>query len=316
MRGLLTGVLFCLLVPIAAFAQTEKLVGRWEGVIQSPQGERPTTATFKKMGDGYTGVIAGMRGDMTLKEIKVEDDKVTAVANVETPQGPLTINYSFVLKGDTLKGAGTLSFSGTPFSFDIDLKRVQENAAASSSPAPGQAPGQAEAAPAQPQARPAGRSPRSVPQPQQKQSIDYFVGKWSFRYLGRESGLGPAPREGVATFTKRADGKSVDAILEGKHDGGVYKDTATISFDESTKALSFTEKLAAGPTIQSKGDWSSPISIRFTVDPIKVKGQTLQLKRAISIVSAHSFTITEELSEDGGPFVRLGSAVFSKLEEK
>ncbi|HSF25481.1 MAG TPA: hypothetical protein VLE20_14745, partial [Blastocatellia bacterium] len=57
------------------------------------------------------------------------------------------------------------------------------------------------------------------------------------------------------------------------------------------------------------------ISIRFTIDPIKVKGQTVQLKRVISIVAAHSFTVTEELSEDGGPFVRLGSAVYSKVLE-
>ena len=64
--------------------------------------------------------------------------------------------------------------------------------------------------------------------------------------------------------------------------------------------------------IASKGDWTSPISIRFTVDPIKVKGQTLQLRRTIAVISAYSFTVTEELSEDGGPFVRLGQAIFSK----
>jgi hypothetical protein len=33
-------------------------------------------------------------------------------------------------------------------------------------------------------------------------------------------------------------------------------------------------------------------------------------------VAAHSFTVTEELSEDGGPFVRLGSAVYTKVGAK
>jgi hypothetical protein len=304
-RGIFAGVLIGWLIPIVALAQQGKLVGRWEGTLESPQGERPTTATFKKAGDGYTGVIAGMRGDMTLKDIKFDGEKVTAQAVVDTPQGPLTIDYSFILKDDTLKGTGSLSFSGTPFSFDINLKRAPETAAA-----PG-------AGPAAPGATQATRPPRrSVQQPQQKQSIDYFVGKWSYRYLGRESALGPAPREGVATFSKRADGVTVDGVLEGKHDGGAYKDTMTIVFDESTKALTFQEKLAAGPTVQSKGDWSSPISIRFTIDPIKIKGQTLQLRRTISVISGHSFTVAEDLSEDGGPFVRLGSAVFSKMDEK
>ena len=53
-------------------------------------------------------------------------------------------------------------------------------------------------------------------------------------------------------------------------------------------------------------------TVPLRVDPIKVKGQILQLKRIISVVAAHSFTVTEDLSENGGPFVRLGSAVYTK----
>ena len=75
-----------------------------------------------------------------------------------------------------------------------------------------------------------------------------------------------------------------------------------------------TEKLASGVQINSRGDWSAPIAIRFGVEPIKVKGQSLQLRRTISIVAAHSFTVTDELSEDGGPFVRIGNAVYSKAQ--
>ena len=84
-----------------------------------------------------------------------------------------------------------------------------------------------------------------------------------------------------------------------------------IGFDEATKMLRFSERRRE-LQITSKGNWSSPISIRFSVDPIKVKGQTLQLRRNVAVISAYSFSITEELSEDGGPFVRLGQAIFSK----
>lgn len=87
-------------------------------------------------------------------------------------------------------------------------------------------------------------------------------------------------------------------------------------WDEATKSLLFTEKLANGVQLSSKGDWSSPIAIRFAIDPVKIKGQTVQLRRTISVVAAHSFTVTEELSEDGGPFVRLGNAIFSKVGAK
>jgi len=118
------------------------------------------------------------------------------------------------------------------------------------------------------------------------------------------------------TFTKRADGKSVEGLTEGKSDGKAFKETSVITFDESSKMLTFTEKLAGGAVLKSKADWTSPISIRFDIEPVKVKGQTLQLRRTITVVAAHTFTVTEELSEDGGPFVRLGSAVFTKVGAK
>ena len=292
-------ILLLQLFAIIGLSQSDKLSGRWEGKLMSPQGELPANATFKKEGDKYTGTITGQRGDLQLKDVKVDGDKVTAKAEIETGQGPLQINYTFTLQGDALKGTGSLDFNGTPFSFDIDLKRAGAGAAA----APAQDAGQAQQQ----------RQRVSVPQPQQKQSIDYFVGQWSFKYVGRESALGAAPREGVATFTKRADGKTLDVVTEGKHDGGAFKESAVITFDEATKQLTYSEKLASGVHLSSRGDWSSPISIRFAIEPVKVKNQTLQLKRTISVVAAHSFTVTEELSEDGGPFVRLGTAIYSKV---
>ncbi len=293
-------ILLSQLVAVGGLSQSDKLVGRWEGKLIAPQGEVPATATFKKEGDKYTGTITGQRGDLQLKEIKVEGDKITAKADIETGQGALTINYAFTLQGDVLKGVGSLDFGGTPYSFDVDLKRAAAGAAATP-----------EAAPAQPQ-----RQRSNVPQPQQKQTIDYFVGQWTFRYVGRESALGIAPREGVITFTKRADGKTLDAVTQGKHDGGAFKETAVIIYDEASKQLTFAEKLANGVQLNSRGDWNSPISIRFTVEPVKTKNQTVQLKRTISVVAAHSFTVTEELSEDGGAFVRLGTAIYSRVEAK
>ena len=299
--------LFIHLFAALAIAQSSQLVGRWEGKTVSPQGERPTTATFKQEGGSYTGSITGMRGDMELKDIKVEGEKVTAKAEIETPQGALTINYSFALQGDGLKGTGSLNFGGNPITFDVELKRATEGAAptAPATVPPGQA------------SRPTPRAQRiQVAQPQQKQSIDFFVGAWSFKFIGRESPFGAAPREGVVTFTKNADGKSVNGAVAGNADGKAYKETSVLTFDEATKKMTFSEKLVSGVKLQSEGDWSSPIAIKFTIPPVKYKGQSLQLKRTISIVSPHSFAVLEELSEDGGPFVRLGNSIFARIETK
>jgi hypothetical protein len=298
-------------MAVVGLAQQAKLEGRWEGTTQSPQGERPTTATFKKEGSGYSGTITGMRGDMPFKEVKVDGDKVTAVAQVETGQGSVTINYSFTLQGDNLKGKGDVDFGGQNFSFDVILKRAGEGASPAAAPQaqpqqPAPQPGQQQS---QDQPRP---QRRDVPQPQQKQSLDYFVGQWTFKWIGRESPLGPGPRDGTITFKKTADGKSLESRAESKTDEGTLQESAVIGFDEATKMLTFNERRGS-VQITSKGDWSSPISIRFTIDPIKVKGQTLQLRRTISVVAAHSFTVTEELSVDGGPFQRLGNGLYTKV---
>ena len=211
-------ILLVQLLAGSAYAQQDKLAGRWEGTIQMPQGERPVTATFKKEGEAYTGNISGMHpgSEMQLKDIKVDGNKVTAKADVESPQGSFTINFNLMLEGETMKGAGVLDFGGQSMTLDVSLKRAGEGTERASNfvkpqqPPAGQGPGQ-------------GQQRIRVPQPQQKQSIDYFVGQWSYKYVGRESALGPAPRECTVSFTKRADGKSLDSVTTCKYDGGNTK---------------------------------------------------------------------------------------------
>src|SRR5262249_7166967 len=197
------------LLSVAVFAQQDKLVGRWEGKAQSPQGERQTNLVIRKEGDVYTGVMPGNRQGMEiqLKDFKIDGDKFTAKADIETPQATITINDSFTLAGETMKGQGSLDFGGQSITIDFDLKRVSADPGAAA-PA-GQQPGAQGQGQGPGQGQGQQRQRVEVPQPQQKQSIDYFVGQWSYKYIGRESALWPAPRECVVTFTKRAHGPSV-----------------------------------------------------------------------------------------------------------
>ena len=289
----LGAILLVQLLAVAGLAQQDRLQGRWEGTAKSFQGERPVTVIFKSESDAtYTGTITGLQGPIPFKEVKVDGDQVTANAEVDSPQaGRVVVNYKFVLQGEALKGEGAVEVAGQTFTFTYDLKRVS-------------------AATTTQEQRPSTRP--VVPQPQQKQSLDYFVGQWTFKWVGRESALGAGGRrEGMTTFKLAPGGKTLESHTEGKSEEGSYQESAVIGFDEATKMLRFSERRRE-LQITSKGDWSSPIAIRFTVDPIKVKGQTLQLRRTIAVISAYSFSVTEELSEDGGPFVRLGQAIFSK----
>ena len=294
----------------ASASQTDRLAGRWEGKLSSLQGERPTAAIFKKNGEGYTGRTLGLRPGMEieLKDLKVDGETITAQADLETPQATLTINYSFRLEGETMKGQGSLDFGGQPFTFTIELKRVSGDTESPlmSGAIAGATARAAAATPARP----------PVVQPQQKQSPDYFVGQWNFRYIGRESPLGMAPRDGVVSVTKRGDGRTLDAKVAGRTDAGPYSESWVLAFDETAHNFTLTEKLASGAVLNARADWSSPISIHFNISPIKVGRQSLQLRRTISIIAAHSFSVTEEISENGAPFVRLGGAVYSRLESK
>ena len=191
--------------------------------------------------------------DAALKDIKLDGDKVTARTEIETPNGNVVVNYNFVVQGDTLKGKGEAEFGGQTFGFDFDMKRG----------------GEAPAGPQQPQPAPPPRP--VVPQPQQKQAASYFLGQWTFKWVGRESPLGPAPREGTATYSLRPDGKTLDVRTEGIADGKPFKESAVVVWDEATKMFTSAERLASGVQIQSKCDCEPPL-IRLTVDPLS-KGQ-------------------------------------------
>ena len=153
----------------------------------------------------------------------------------------------------------------------------------------------------------------SPPQPQQQQGLDYFAGRWSFAWTGRESAVTSGPRSGNVTFTRSPAGDRLEMKAEGTVDGGAaFQETGTLTWDGEHKILTVRERLAAGVDIQGPGNWSSPIAIHFLSALVRVKNQSLQLRRTYSVVSAVSFIVTEELSTDAGPFVRLGTGTFTK----
>jgi hypothetical protein len=167
-----------------------------------------------------------------------------------------------------------------------------------------------------PQTPPANR-PRagreSPPQPQQKQGADYFAGTWTYSWTGRESQITAGPRTGTVTFAKGSDPAALTMTGEGTSEGaGAFKESGTLTWDEAKKSVAIRERLAGGAEITGTGDWTSPIAIRFESAPVSVQGKMLRLKRMYSIHNASSFSVLEELSTDGGPYVRLGNGTFLK----
>jgi hypothetical protein len=153
----------------------------------------------------------------------------------------------------------------------------------------------------------------SPPQPQQHQGLDFLAGSWKFTWVGRESVLTPGPRSGTLTYTRGNDANSLNMQVEGSSDAsGPYKESGVTTWDEASKMLTTRERLANGSDVHCVGDWSSPIGIHFECDPITLSGQTLKLRRSYQILSPTSYSVTDELSTNGGPFVRLGTGDFRK----
>lgn len=156
----------------------------------------------------------------------------------------------------------------------------------------------------------------SPPQPLQKQGVEYFIGTWNFKWTGRESAFTPGPRTGTVTFTRLGDTSFLEFQSSGTAEGiGAYKESGTLGWQAAQKVVALHERLWGNVEMLSVGDWSSPIAIRFESSPVRVKDQTLRLRRTYGIVSAGSFTVSEELSVDGGAFMRLGGGVFTKMSK-
>jgi Protein of unknown function (DUF1579) len=264
-------------------AQQDPLQGRWEGMVRSIQGERKATVSFKKEGETYSGAISGVSGttEIPFKEIKRDGEKVTAVVQIDAPQGPVTVNFDFVLKGETLDGKGEVNLGAQKLAFTYDLKRVGDLVA------------------------------KKDLSPEQK--LDYFVGQWRFEMVARDSPLGPGGElKGQMSFDRVLDGKFLESRFEAGAGKDVLRASGFIGFDSASKLYTYFEHRNNGIVMFNTGTWTGP-GIRLEAAPVQVKGQTFRLRRAISVVSENTFTLVEEFSQDGGPFQRLGNGTFTKV---
>jgi hypothetical protein len=158
-----------------------------------------------------------------------------------------------------------------------------------------------------------GRGRVTPPQPQQKQGVEYFEGKWTFTWTGRESALTSGPRSGVVTFTRQGSDRLAIAA-EGAVDdtNQAFKESGSAEWNAAAKTLTITETLANGTTLAGVGNWSSPLSIRYESEPVRVGPDTIRVRRTYSILSAQSFSVAEEMAVNDGAFQRLGNGLFTK----
>jgi len=259
--------------------------GHWVGMIYS-QGaalESPFTLTIVRDGDTYTGVTSGLNetGEVPLNTVAVKGSAVTFSVHSASAAGPVTLSGELTLEGATMAGVLTIGVGTQRQTTKLTLQR---------------------------------RNRRDVAQPQVQQRIGYFTGRWTFEYLGGEfPPLSAGPRSGTATFTALGEA-FVRGELTADLDGKPYREEITIGFHAETYSMSFLERKPGGVEVLSVATWASPIAIKFVTAPIQADGRTWTLRRLLSVTSDVAFSVSEEYSVDGGPFQRLGSARFTRVE--
>ncbi|MGQ0735032.1 MAG: hypothetical protein ACT4QD_15420 [Acidobacteriota bacterium] len=259
-------------------------VGAWRGTMRvGAETPTPLVLSIVRRGDGYDGAInLGGANEIPVRRVTVAASDVRIEAGAGSKLGEIVIALNLTLQGDTLGGGGTLSVGPLPVAVTIALQRQMR---------------------------------ADVLQPVVQQRASYFVGRWSFEYIGGVfPPLSPGSRTGTATFTSTG-ADAVDGTIDGAIDDRPYRERWSMTFDPATQMLAVVERRAGGLELLSVASWQTPLAIRFTTAPVREGGQSYQLRRLLRVISSSSFTMTEEFSVDGGPFRRLGQATFEKDRE-
>jgi hypothetical protein len=262
--------------------QTDPVVGNWRGTLKNAQGvDSPIIITIAKKGDVYAGATNGLNAtsEIPLKQLTVDGAKVTLEASAESRLGDVVLTCELTAEGNAMRGAGVLAVGAQRFDVTLALQR---------------------------------RPRAEVIQPHVEQRAEYFVGRWTFEYLGAEyPPLSTGTRTGTATFTSDG-GHFVTGRIDNDAGGRTYQDTLKIGLDPDTNMLVFVERRSDGFELASLGNWRSPIAITFLTSPVRADGKSYQLRRVISVTSNTAFEITEEISVDGSAFKRLGKARYTR----
>jgi hypothetical protein len=268
--------------PALPAQQADPVVGNWRGTLKNAQGvDSPIIITVARKGEGYAGSTNGLNAvsEIPLRKLTVDGTKVSLEAFAESRLGDVALTCELTADANTMRGAGVLTVGAQRFDVTLALQR---------------------------------RPRAEVLQPRVEQRADYFVGRWTFDYVGAEyPPLSTGTRTGSAAFT--SDGANfVTGRIDNDAGSRKYQDTVKIGLDPDTNMLVYVERRSDGFELASLGNWRSPIAITFLTSPVRVDGKTYQLRRVISVTSNTAFEVTEEISVDGSAFKRLGKAHYTK----
>jgi hypothetical protein len=149
----------------------------------APDTQTALVISIIKKGDVYSGVVnAGGTAETPIRKISLTGNRLLVETGSDSKLGDVTLTTDLMIDGNKATGGGTFSVASHRFPVTIELQR---------------------------------RPRAEVIQPQVEQRADYFVGRWTFEYLGGEfPPLSAGTRTGTATFTKTGTSNFISGVIE------------------------------------------------------------------------------------------------------
>jgi len=113
---------------LAGAADKADPVGTWKCQYKIGDQQRTSELTIKKDGDKLAGTMNWPdQKDEKLKDVKLKDGTLTFSAVRKLMGNEITVEYTFTIDGDNLKGKGAADFQGQKQEFDISGKREKKD---------------------------------------------------------------------------------------------------------------------------------------------------------------------------------------------
>jgi hypothetical protein len=113
------------LMAIFSLALMADASGTWKASVETPNGTRESTFTFKVDGDKLTGTVTmGQMGEGPITEGKVDGDNVSFAVVRDINGNQLRINYKGTVSGDEMKLSGEVV--GMDRTFEMTAKRAKQ----------------------------------------------------------------------------------------------------------------------------------------------------------------------------------------------
>ena len=128
MKAILSVALVLGVCGLAGAADKADPVGTWKCQYKIGDQQLTSELTIKKDGDKLAGTMNWPdQKDEKLKDVKLKDGTLTFSAVRKLMGNEITVEYTFTIDGDNLKGKGAADFQGQKQEFDISGKREKKD---------------------------------------------------------------------------------------------------------------------------------------------------------------------------------------------